>query len=159
MRFCTKALLVLLSLAIPLVSRELRAQDYAIEELSEDTATAPKPFSILRVEPFDGGMRLFLSTSNPEGIAKLLAAGALEAQFSDDESETDTTVPLYLRKAVWFKEGIEPIYMAFIDPIPSCFGYPPDRIEYFLEVPALPGPGRDLIIGQDPDFLWIIEEN
>ena len=158
MRFCTKALLVMLLLVAPSISLELRAQDYAIEELIEETATAPKPFSILRVDPFNGGMRLFLSTSNPRGIADLLAAGALEAQFSGDESETNTSVPLSLGKAVLCIEDDEPRYLAFKDPTPRCEDKTQAHVEYFLKVPAVLGPGRDLAIGQDPDFLWLIEE-
>ena len=52
----------------------------------------------------------------------------------------------------------QPVYMAFRDPLPSCSDKPPVRIDYFFEVSALLGPGRDLAIGQDPDFLWLIEE-
>jgi hypothetical protein len=31
-------------------------------------------------------------------------------------------------------------------------------IEYFFDVAAVLGPGRDLALGEDPDFLWLIEE-
>jgi hypothetical protein len=134
------------------------AGDYAIEELrDEDAATLP-PFSISRVVAFDGGLRLFLTTASPDAIANLLAAGALETQLSDHEAETASTVSLTLGKAVWCTEDGEPVFMSYLDPTPLCEGAPPARLEYFFESTVTLGPGRALAIGQDPDFLWLIEE-
>lgn len=159
MRFCTKtSFFLLLVLIAPQVSLELRAQDYAIEEMSDEETIAVRPFSISRVAPFDNGLRLFLSTSNSDAVADLLDAGFLSAQLSDHESETETAVSLSLGKAVWCSEGSEPIYLEFRDPLPSCDGNSPARVEYFIEVATALGSGRDLAIGQDPDFLWLIEE-
>jgi hypothetical protein len=104
-------------------------------------------------------LRLLLNTNDPEAISNLLGAGAIQAQISDHEAETETAVSLSLGKAVWCSDGGEPVYLPFKDPLPSCDGNPPVRIEYFIEVAAALGPGRDLAIGQDPNFLWLIEEH
>ena len=156
MRFFSKAMF-LLPLVLS-VSQNLRAQDYAIEELTDENTTSARPFSISSVERADPGLRLFIATDNPDKVAELLAGGALLAQLSDHQAETATDLPLSFEKAVWCSEDSQPAYMAFKDPLPSCSGTPPVRIEYFFEVSALLGPGRDLAIGQDPDFLWLIEE-
>jgi hypothetical protein len=159
MRFRTKAPFLFLLVFMTLqVSLQLRAQDYAIEEMSDEETTAVRPFSISRVVPFDSGLRLFLSTNDPDAIASLLAAGAFQAQLSDHQAETDTALLLSLGKAVWCTEAGEPVYLAYSEPLPSCDGNPPVRIECFFEVSAALGPGRDLAIGLDPDFLWLIEE-
>jgi hypothetical protein len=156
MRFFFKALLLL-----PLVlsiSQNLRAQDYAVEELSDKNAASARPFSISSVERADPGLRLFIATDNPDGVAALLASGRLLAQLSDHQAETETVVPLSFNKAVWCSEESQPVYLAYSDLLSSCNDKPPVRIEYFFEVPAVLGPGRDLAIGQDPDFLWLVEE-
>lgn len=159
MRFCNKTTMAcLLSLIAFHVPLELKAQGYVIEEISEEGVATSKPFSISRAVPFDGGLRLFLGAGDPEAIAELLNGGSLEAEVSDHEAENSTTVPLSLGKAVWFSADANPIYLAFRDPLPLRFGYPPERIEYFLEAPVALGPEQDLTIGKDPDFLWIIEE-
>lgn len=158
MRIHIKAFLLLVGLLASQIPAELRAQDFAIEEMSDEETIAVRPFSISRVLPFNGGLRVFLSTGNPDAIAGLLASGALQAQHSDHNSETETAVPLSFREAVWCSNAVDPIYGAFKDPLPGCDGNPPTRIEYFFEVAVTLGPGRDLSIGQDPDFLWLIEE-
>ncbi|HYK89325.1 MAG TPA: hypothetical protein VE398_11175 [Acidobacteriota bacterium] len=131
---------------------------YTIELLRSEDATSSPLFSIAKAAPFDGGLRLFINTSRPDTVAGLLAAGALEAQLSDHQRETAATVSLYLGKAVWCSQDAEPIYLRYADPLPDCGGKPPVRVEFFFEVPVTLGPGRDLAIGQEPDFLWLIEE-
>jgi len=148
-------LLILVILASPYL---FGAGDYAIEELRDEGAATMPPFSISRVVALDGGLRLFLATDHPDAVAGLLAAGALETQLSDHEAETASTVSLTLGKAVWCTEDGEPVFMSYLDPTPLCDGAPPARIEYFFEAVVTLGPGRDLAIGQDPDFLWLIEE-
>ena len=132
--------------------------DYAIEELRDTHSTTLPPFSISHVVAFDGGLRLFLTTECPDTVAGLIPLGALEAQLSDHEAETASTVSLSFGKAVWCTEDGEPVFMSYLDPTPLCDGAPPARIEYFFEAAVTLGPGRDLAIGQDPDFLWLIEE-
>src|SRR5881628_1092881 len=95
------------------------AGDYAIEELRDEDAATLSPFSISRVVAFDGGLRLFLTTASPDAIAGLLAAGALETQLSDHEAETASTVSISLGKAVWCSEDGEPVYLAYLDPLPQ----------------------------------------
>ena len=134
------------------------AGDYVIQELRDENARTLPPFSISRVVPFEGGLRLFLGTDSPEAVAALLAAGALEAQLSDHKFETARPVALSLGKAIWCSEDGNPVFLAYRADLSVCDGKPPERIEYFFEVAVTLGPGRDLAIGQDPDFLWLIEE-
>jgi hypothetical protein len=67
-------------------------------------------------------------------------------------------LPLSYKKAVWCSKDDRPVYLSFKDPLPSCNEKPPARIEYFFEASAVLGADRDLSIGQDPDYLWLIEE-
>jgi len=135
----------------------LGAGDYTIEELVDENATTSPPFSISHVVPFPDGLRFFLTTDSPGAVADLLADGALQAELSDHETETATAVSLSLGEAIWCSQDGDPVYVVNVDPLVLC-GAPPARIEYYLEVVAALGPGRDLAIGQDPDFLWLIEE-
>ena len=146
--------LLLLIAGSPLL---LGAGDYTIEELVDENATTSPPFSISHVVPFPDGLRFFLRTDSPDAVADLLTDGALQAELSDHESETATAVSLSLGEAIWCSQDGDPAYVVYIDPLVLC-GAPPARIEYYLEVVAALGPGRDLAIGQDPDFLWLIEE-
>jgi len=135
----------------------LGAGDYTIEELVDENATTSPPFSISHVVPFPDGLRFFLTTDSPGAVADLLADGALQAELSDHETETATAVSLSLGEAIWCSQDGDPAYVVNVDPLVLC-GAPPARMEYYLEVVAALGPGRDLAIGQDPDFLWLIEE-
>jgi len=152
-----KNLFTLLLVLIALPSLQLKAQEYTIEEMSDENAAIPCPFSISRVTPINGGLRIFINTNDPAAIARLVSAGSLQAQLSDNEAGTETILPLSFRKALWCEYPGSPVYLAFGDPLPSCNGNPPARIEYFFEVAAILGPGLDLAIGQDPEFLWLIE--
>jgi hypothetical protein len=141
-----------------LIALQAKAQDYAIEELNGEEITQPRPFSITRVEPFDGKLRLFLRANNPAAIAGLLAAGNLQAQLSDHTTETETLLPLFYGKAVRCTSDSDPVYLGYADPLPACDGNPPAQVEHFFEVAAVLGPNSDLAIAEDPDFLWLIEE-
>ena len=148
--------LLLLTAGSPLL---FGAGDYTIEELVDENATTSPPFSINSVVPVDGGdLRLFLTTDSPDAVADLLADGALQAEVSDHESDTATSVSVFFGEAVWCTEEDIPVYRAYRDPIPPCGDASPARIEYFFELAVTLGPGIDLAIGQDPDFLWLIEE-
>ena len=133
------------------------AGDYTIEELVDENATTSPPFSISHVVPFPDGLRFFLTTDSPGAVADLLTDGALQAELSDHESETATAVSLSLGEAIWCSQDGDPAYVVYVDSLVLC-GAPPARIEYYLELFVALGPGRDLAIGQDPDFLWLIEE-
>ncbi len=152
-----KSLFTLLLVLIALPSLQLRAQEYTIEEMSDENAAVPRPFSISRVTPINGGLRIFVNTNDPGAIARLVSAGSLQAQLSNNEAGTETIIPLSFGKAVWCEYPGFPVYLAFGDPLPGCNGNSPARIEYFFEVAAVLGPGLDLAIGQDPEFLWLIE--
>ena len=152
-----KSLFTLLLVLIALPSLQLRAQEYTIEEMSDENAAIPRPFSISRVTPINGGLRIFISTNDPDAIARLVSAGSLQAQLSDNEAGTEKILSLSFGKAVWCEYPGSPVYLAFGDPLPGCNGNSPARIEYFFEVAAALGPGLDLAIGQDPEFLWLIE--
>jgi hypothetical protein len=105
------------------------AGDYRIDELRDENATTLPPFSISRVVPFDGGLRLFLSTHRPDAVASLLTAGTLEAQLSDHKSETAKPVSLSLGKAVWCSNDGNPVFVAYRAVTPLCGGRTPARIE------------------------------
>ena len=151
-----KRLALLLILVTPTVC--FGAGDYTIEELIDENATTSPPFSISRVVPFDSGLRLFFTTDNPDAVADLFVADALQAELSDLESETATPVSLALGELVWCSEDGDPVYLGYLDPLPVCGDASPAKIEYFFELAVTLGPGIDLAIGQDPDFLWLIEE-
>jgi hypothetical protein len=153
MNWKTLSVLFLFLVALP-----VKAQDYAIEELSAEETWVTKPFSIARVAPFDGGLRLFINADDPAAVANLLAAEALQAQVSDHETETETLLSITFGKAVRCTSGSDPVYLGYPDPNPDCGGQPTAVIEYFLSVAAVLGSNRDLAIGEDPDFMWLIEE-
>jgi hypothetical protein len=140
------------------VAVPLKAQEYAIEELSDEGTWSIKPFSINRVEPFDGGLRIFINTEDPAAVADLVTAGTLQAQLSDHQAETQEVLPISLGKAVRCTSDADPVYLGYEEPNPACGGKQPASIEYFFSVAAVLGPNRDLAIGEDPDFMWLIEE-
>lgn len=137
----------------------IRPADYVIEQMREE-GSLPLPFSIARVEPFPEGLRLFLSTADIAAVAGLVASGTLEGQLSDNEAGTETPATLSLGKAVWCTPNAEPVYLGNAEALPACSdsGQPPQRVEYFLIAAVTLGAGRDLAIGKDPDYLWLIEE-
>lgn len=150
--------LILLFAVLALPTPRISAEGYNVEELRDENSTSSPPFSIARVAPYSGGLRLFLSTPSPDAVALLLTSGALETQLSDHAAETESPVTLSLGKAVWCTEESEPLYLGYAEPIPGCSGQPPAKIEYYFEAGVTLGANRDLALGQDPDFLWLIEE-
>lgn len=154
-----KAMLLPIVALIMLIPTLAKGGTYAVEELRDENSKGPSPFSITRVEALTGGLRIFLSTPDIGQVRKLLDSGALEVQLSDHEAETTSNPSISLGKAVWCSQDSEPIYLAYADPLPACEGQLPARMEYYFEVAATLGSGRDLAIGQDPDFLWLIEES
>ena len=150
--------LLLLVLMAPFISTQLNAQSYAIAEMSDEATAAVRPFSISRVVPIIGGLRLFIITSDPDAVSRLVNSGSLLGQLSDHNILTVAPVSISLRKAVTCSPYAMPFYLAYEDQFPYCGYNPPVRIEYFIRAITTLGPGRDLAIGQDPDFLWLIEE-
>ncbi len=147
-----------LMLALALSLNVVAVGGYSILFMQSEDSTASPTFSIVRVVPFGGGLRLFLETDRPAAVAGLLAEGALEAQMSDHQTENVESVSLSLGKAVRCTEGATPVYLDYLAPLPSCDGKPPAIVEYFFTAPVTLGPGRDLAIVQEPDFMWLIEE-
>ena len=128
------------------------ADNYAVEELIGDTATEVKPFSITQVEQQRGELRLFIQTGNIAHIQRLISNGTLLAQFS--EGDNAMTVPLSLSKAIVCDSGT--IYhLGYSAPLPNCAI---TQTRYYLRTPVTLGQGRDLAIGIDPYFIWIIEQ-
>jgi len=153
-----KRLALLLFAALISSAYRVSADGYNIAELQDENSTGSPPFSIVRVASYPGGLRLFLSIPSPDAVAQLLTSGALQAQLSDHAAETESPVTLSLGKAVWCAEDSEPLYVGYAEPIPGCSGQPPAKVEYYFEAGVTLGANRDLAIGQDPDFLWLIEE-
>ena len=151
------ALILLFVILISPVHR-VSADGYNVEELRDENSTGSPPFSIARVTPYPGGLRLFLSIPSPDAVVLLLTSGALQSQLSDHAAETESPVTLSLGKAVSCSENADPIYLGYAEPIPACSGLPPAKIEYYFDAGVTLGTNRDLAIGQDPDFLWPIEE-
>jgi hypothetical protein len=146
------------ALLLVLLAQPVIAQNYTIEESSAEEATTLRPFSIARVEPVDNGLRVFLTTDNPASVSDLLSSGALQAQLSDNQLGTETRVSISFGKAVQCTADSDPVYLGYPDPLPDCAGQPPVAIEYFFSVGTILGPDRDLAIGDDPDYLWLISE-
>ncbi len=155
MRVFVTSLLILALSCIPPV---FAAGDYSIQYMSEEDAATSPPFSIDGATEIDGGLRLFISTGDPEAVAALLSDGALETQLSDHQARTATSVSLYFGKAVKCTDPGPTVYLDYSDPLPSCGGKPPVSVDYYFEVPVTLGSGRDLAIGHDPDYLWLIEQ-
>jgi|WetSurMetagenome_2_1015567.scaffolds.fasta_scaffold646652_1 hypothetical protein len=150
--------LLLLVLLAPIIPAQLQAQNYSILNLSDEETSAKRPFSIYRAAPSFSGLRMFIMTSNPAAVSAMLDAGSFAGQLSDLNILAQSIVPLSFGRAVTCSANAMPIYLPFKYPFPACGNRPPLFIEYFLEAPVKLGLGRDLAIGQDPDFLWLVEE-
>ena len=150
--------LILLFAALISPAYRVSADGYNVEELRDENSTGSPPFSIARVTPYAGGLRLFLSIPSPDAVVLLLTSEALQAQLSDHAAETESPVTLSLAKAVWCTEESDPLYLGYAEPIPSCNGQLPTTIEFYFDAGVTLGANCDLAIGQDPDFLWLIEE-
>jgi hypothetical protein len=142
----------LLFLILVVMPAAVNAAEYNIEELQSETATVAKPFSITQVEQQRGELRLFIQAGNIAQIQRLISSGTLAAQFS--EGENAMTVPLSLSKAVTCDTGTT-YHLGYSAPMPDCTI---SQIRYYLRTPVTLGQGRDLAIGIDPDFIWIIEQ-
>ena len=155
-----KKTLILLSAFCLLATIAPRGDDFYTTELRSEEATRPAPFSLPRVVAFEGGLRLFIATSDIKGVINLYESEVLESQLSQHSGEDGTASPvsLSLRKAIWCTEGGEPVYIDYRDPSFPCGETTvPARVEYLFGAPVSLGPEDDLAIGLEPDFLWIVE--
>ena len=141
--------ILLLTLTVTLAVNAY-ASGYAVEELSD--SPKEKPFSITSVESRPGELWLFIQSGNYAQIQGLIRNGSLTAQLS--EGENAITVPLSLFKAVVCKD-FGTFHLGYSELLPVC---EIAQLRYYLRTPVTLGHGRDLAIGLDPDFLWLIEE-
>ena len=142
--------ILLLSIVVTLAV-SAHAKNYTVEEFQSETA-GKKPFSITRIEQKPGELLLWIESGNIAGVSKLVSDGSLAAQLS--EGETAVTVPLSLFKAVVCKD-IGTFHPGYSELLPVC---EIEQVRYYLRTPVTLGHGRDLAIGLEPDFLWLIEE-
>ena len=134
---------------------------YNIEELSENEK--PMPFYIGQIEQKSGELlifpREFWSYADHSEIARLINNGKLEASLSDSDGSKD--VPLSMRKIVTCKDSygnyISPYYLGYSEPVPDACEVV-EQIRHYISVPVTLGKERDLAIGIDPEFMWLIEE-
>ena len=141
--------ILLLTLTVTLAVNA-HASSYTVEELSDSPKA--KPFSITSVESHPGELRLFIQSGNYAHIQELIRNGSLTAQLS--EGEDAVTVPLSFFKAVVCKD-LGTFHLGYSEQLPDC---KIEQLRYYLRAPVTLGHGRDLSIGLDPDFLWLIEE-
>ena len=141
---------ILLFLTLVVLPAAVNAAEYNIEELQSDTAGI-KPFSITEVEQQRGELRLFTESGNIAQIQRLITNGSLSAQFS--EGDDALTVPLSLSKAVTCDDGTTH-HLGYSSQMPNC---EIRHTRYYLRTPVTLRHGRDLAIGLDPDFIWLIE--
>ena len=157
-----KKLLLLTFAAFLAVSAYARTVGgYNVEEMSEDEK--PMPFYIGQVEQKSGELRVFpreaWNHADYSEIARLINNGKLEASLSDSEGSKD--VPLSMRKIVTCKDSygnyISPYYLGYSEPVPDACEVV-EQIRHYISVPVTLGKERDLAIGIDPEFMWLIEE-
>ena len=145
-----KILLFLTLVVLPAAVNNVQAAEYNIEELRSNTAGI-KPFSITEVEQQSGELRLFIQTNNIAQIQRLITNGSLSAQYSDGDDAL--TVPLSLFKAVTCDDGTTH-HLGYSAQMPNC---EIRQTRYYMRTPVTLGPGCDLAIGLDPDFIWLVE--
>ena len=146
-------LIFAVSLTIAGYSRDVGM--YNVEELTGEGAdSAKKPFTITEIEQRNGELRLWIQPQygGIASIARMVSSGLLEAQVSD--SEGSDVVLLSLQKAVVCKDD-GTYHLRYSEPDPDCLI---ERTNYYLRAPVTLRKDRDLGIGLDPDFLWLIEE-
>jgi hypothetical protein len=128
---------------------------YSVLELHEE-GIIPL-FSISSVEDDAGSLKVFISTSNPAGVAEAIATGLLEAQLSThspDGSGTAEAVSFTFMKTIQCQAG----WMTLPYSTPDPEGCIVADTRFFFLVPIDPlRPGQDLAFGLDPDSLWLIE--
>ena len=151
--------LLSVSIVLLLATAPIRAADYVVEEMREE-GTPNLPF-LSRAS--NRSLEDFASSSQRKDIVAVAslvsfwrAARPTVRQRGRDRDQR----PISLGKAVWCTQDSAPVYLGYEDSLPACSdsGQPPERVEYFLIAPVTLGPGRDLAIGKDPDYLWLIEE-
>ena len=127
---------------------------YNVEELSsEDGDPNKRPFTITAIEQQRGQLRMWIQPQygGISGVARQMSK--LEAQVSDAEGAESVT--LSLNKAVDCKDN-QTVYLGYYAAVPDTCEVTGTR--YYLIAPVTLKQGRDLGLGIDPDYLWLIEE-
>ena len=126
---------------------------YNIEELTDEEGDPnKKPFTITNIDQQPGQLRIWIRAQygGISGVARQMSR--LEAQVSDAESAESVT--LTLNKAVDCKD-YGTVYLGYSAAVPAYCEVVGTR--YYLLAPVTLKQGRDLGIGIDPDYLWLIE--
>ena len=157
-----KKLLLIMTLAISLTAVQARDVGiYNVEELtSEEGDYAKMPFTITGIEQERGETIIWIRAlyGGIAGVARQVSAGNLKAQISDSEGGADVT--LSLNSEVTCKDvsgNYAGTYrLGYSTQLPAACATV-DSTRYYLLAPVVFGHGRDLGIGLDPDYLWLIE--
>jgi len=155
MRKLLSILTIMLAVALSASGYARTVGNYNERNLTEDGGNPKKmPFSITRIEQQSGQLRLWIQAGNDgiNNVANLVNNGKLDAQLSDGEN--GKTVSLSLRKAVTCKKT-GTYQLEYSDASPK--GCTVEKTEYYLNTPVTLVKNRDLAIGFDPDFLWLVE--
>ena len=125
---------------------------YSVEELTGAEGDR-KPFTITGIDQQPGQLRIWIQAQygGISGVARQMSR--LEAQVSDAESAESVT--LTLNKAVDCK-NYSTVYLGYSAAVPAYCEIAWTR--YYLLAPVTLKQGRDLGIGIDPDYLWLIEQ-
>ena len=160
-----KLLLILILIMMPAISITAgHARDvgiYNVEELtSEEGDSGKKPFTITGIEQQRGETVIWIRAlyGGIAGVAKKVSAGELQAQISDDEGGTDVTLSLNREVTCTDASGsyAGTYRLGYSTQLPAaCATVTSTR--YYLLAPVVFGLGRDLGIGLEPDYLWLIE--
>ena len=127
---------------------------YNVEELTGEESDPNKtPFTITAIDQQRGQLRIWIQAQygDMSGVARQMSK--LEAQVSDAESAQDVT--LTLNKAVDCRD-YGTIHLGYSAAVPAYCEITGTR--YYLLAPVTLKQGRDLGIGINPDYLWLIEE-
>ena len=89
--------LILLFAALISPAYRVSADGYNVEELRDENSAGSPPFSIARVIPYPGGLRLFLSIPSPDAVALLLTSG--DSKLSSPITPPKPNLPSHCRWA------------------------------------------------------------
>jgi len=155
-------LLLIIALAISAATGHARDIGiYNVEELtSEDGDSGKIPFTITGIDQQRGEAIIWIQAlyGGIAGVAGHIKAGNLQAQISDSEGGME--VALSLNREVTCTDDLGKdagtYRLGYSSPLPSaCAKVTSTR--YYLLAPVVFGQGRDLGIGLEPDYLWLIE--
>jgi len=157
-----KMFVLTLAIAITLsgsarADEEYTVGNYNIAQMTEEGITKKPPMFIDDVKQLRGELRLYLleSKTDLKEVNNLISSGALEAQMSYNESGKTVQAALSLYKTVTCKKS-GTYQLKYAETSPN--GCTVEKTQYYLRVPITLGKDRDLSIGIEPDYIWLIEE-